>query len=165
VGCGDEGAAAAEPAVPGDDVDVVEGGGPAGGAAGEGDGADGGAVENELDPAGEGPGYRRVRDQHESLLRRGRREALVGDVDPGPFGEAAFARVARFDDSTGFAEGAVQPVAMAVGRGHAVVAQVLAAQALHRDTGGRADGDELAVFAAGAGAHAADCRVSPHVPC
>jgi len=43
VGCGDEGAAIAEPAMPGDDVDVAEGGGPAGGAAGEGDGA----VEND----------------------------------------------------------------------------------------------------------------------
>jgi hypothetical protein len=59
----------------------------------------------------------------------------------------------------------VQAVPVAVGLGHAVVGEVLPAQALDRDARGGPDGEQIAVLAAGAGAWAADCRVSLRVTC
>jgi hypothetical protein len=49
----------------------------------------------------------------------------------------------------------MQLVMVAVGAGHAVVVQILPAQALRgKAAGGGADGEQIAEFAAGAGARA-----------
>jgi hypothetical protein len=74
-------------------------------------------------------------------------------------------RFAGFDEAAGFAEGAMQPVSVTVGASHAVVGQVLPAQALHGNAGGGADRQEVAVLAAGAGAWSADCKVSRRLTC
>lgn len=59
----------------------------------------------------------------------------------------------------------MQVAAVAVGAGHAVVGQIIPAQAPHRAAGGEADGEQVAEFVAGTGAGASDCRVSPRMTC
>jgi hypothetical protein len=145
--CGrDERAAVAEPPVIGDNLDVVERGGPTRDADAERRGCDLRAGEVEVDLTGQCPGRWRADDEEQSVAEGGVERPRARHVEVSSFGEAPLGGVTGLVGAADLAQRGVQPVAMAVGRELVVKIEVqpMPAQAGSRLAGRRPERKQLA---------------------